>query len=52
MSLVKKDGKWLVNMSKEGMGGDGGIATPPAEGGEMPTEEAPAGKDSVMVEKK
>lgn len=52
VSLVKKDGKWLVNMSKEGMGGDGGIATPPAEGGEMPTEEAPAGKDSVMVEKK
>jgi hypothetical protein len=50
LNLVKKDGKWLVNMSKDDA--QGGAATEPIEGenpatdGEMPT----GGNDSVSVE--
>lgn len=53
IDLVKKDGKWLVNMDKGSMGGGEGAAAP--TDGEVPVEEnaAPAeGKDSVMVDKK
>ncbi len=53
ITLVKKDGKWLVNMDKNSMGGgESGAATTPAEG-EVPAEEGmPAGenKDSVKVD--
>lgn len=60
MNLVKKDGKWLVNMSKDAMGGGEAGAAAPADG-EVPAEEgmpadgsAPteAGKDSVKMDKK
>ena len=53
LDLVKKDGKWLVNMSKEGMGA-GEPAVAPVDG-EVPVDEAmptTEGKDSVKVETK
>lgn len=57
INLVKKDGKWLVNMTKDAMGGsDAAGAAAPAEGAVPEEEVAPApaesAKDSVKVEKK
>lgn len=57
LNLVKKDGKWLVNMTKDDMGGGS-----PSEDASAPVEEAPvegavpaegdspAGKDSIKVD--
>lgn len=53
INLVKTDGKWLVNMSKDAMGGEESPATPME--GDLPVEEtmpADSGKDSIKVESK
>jgi hypothetical protein len=54
LNLVKKDGKWLVNMTKDDMGGGASEpaseegSTPPAE--EAVAEPAEGGKDSLKVD--
>jgi len=54
LDLVKKDGKWLVNMTKDDMGGGASEpasevgSTPPAE--EAIAEPAEGGKDSLKVD--
>jgi len=43
LNLVKKDGKWLVNMTKDDMGGGMGESAPAEEGGTpAPDEASPA----------
>jgi hypothetical protein len=50
LKMVKKDGKWLVNMSKEDMGAGAGAAG--EEGAMAPTEEAVPAKDTATVKMK
>ncbi|QLH45287.1 MAG: hypothetical protein HWD58_06565 [Bacteroidota bacterium] len=56
LNLVKKDGKWLVNMTKDDMGGgaaEEGAAPPADDAVAEPAEGAaaePASKDSVKVD--
>lgn len=48
INLVKKDGKWLVNMTKDDMGGGDAGAAPAEEASAVPAEEA-APADSAAV---
>jgi PDZ domain-containing secreted protein len=54
LKMVKKDGKWLVNMDKNDMQGpSGGIeesGAPPVGGDSTMVEEPMTGKDSVKVD--
>ncbi len=48
LNMVKKDGKWLVNMSKDDMGPGAGVD----EGAAPPVDEPTTGNDSVQVKMK
>ncbi len=53
LNMVKKDGKWLVNMGKDDMQGAGGgmeEGGAPAGGDSTMVEEPMTGKDSVKVD--